>query len=253
MLANIKADFRRVLTIRSTYIVILISIALIGLFAFYGQGIRYGDTVKTASGALPPVPATYLQQSVADAVNALGLFIAIIAVLLMTHEYRYNTIMYTLTASNSRSKTLFSKIFVVTVVSIFLALLFGLISPLATALGLTVKGIDITPQSFYFKDLLWHVILYGWGFAMAGLLFAVLIRHQIGVFVTLMLFPTTVEPLLTLVVGETRSHYLPFMALGAVINHNDKITDTRAALVFLGYLIVGWIVGWILFVKRDAN
>jgi ABC-2 type transport system permease protein len=251
MIASIKSEFRKVLSIRSTYILIIICLVLMGLFAFYGQGIRYADGFK--GPGLPPVPPDYLQRAVADAVNALALFIALIGVLLMTHEYRYNTVMYTLTASNSRTKTLLSKVFVISAVSIALTLIMGTLSPLVTALGLHIRGAELGTQVFYFKDLLWHVLLYGWGFAMAGLLLAVLIRNQIGAIVALLLIPTTVEPLLSFVLGEKNSHYLPFLSLGAVINHNPTMSEARGAVVFLAYLVIGWAVGWILFVRRDAN
>jgi ABC-type transport system involved in multi-copper enzyme maturation permease subunit len=243
MITSIKAEFRKVLTIRSTYMIMLFCLIMIGLFAFYGQGLKFEGQV---------VPPTYLQQQIGDAVNALALFIALVGVLLMTHEYRYNTIMYTLTASNSRNKTLLAKIITTSIVSLVMVSIFAVLSPLAAALGLTIKGLDIPAQTFYFKDLIWHVLLYGWGFAMAGLLIAILVRNQIGVIVTLLLFPTSIEPLLGLVL-KGNDHYLPFLALGAVINHNDQMSAERGAIVFLTYLVVGWIIGWILFLRRDAN
>jgi len=242
MMASIKAEFRKLFTVRATYITMLIGLAMIGLFAFYGQGLAFKG----------PVPPDYLQHQASDAVNALALLVGIIGILLMTHEYRYNTIMYTLTASNSRSKTLFAKIFAVSVVALVLTFAIAALSPLAATLGLTIKHTPIPAQTFYFKDLIWHVALYGWGFAMAGLLFAVIIRNQIGVILAFFFLPTTIEPLLSLVLKDN-AHYLPFLALGTVINHNDQMSAAKGAAVFLSYLVVGWIIGWILFVRRDAN
>jgi len=55
------------------------------------------------------------------------------------------------------------------------------------------------------------------------------------------------------------NHYLPFTALGNVLA--SKTTNTvllpvspaRAALVFAVDIAIGWIVAWMLFLRRDAS
>jgi hypothetical protein len=37
------------------------------------------------------------------------------------------------------------------------------------------------------------------------------------------------------------------------MDYRNTITPFHAALVFLTYLVVGWIVAWVLFLRRDAN
>lgn len=243
MIAAIRAEFRKIITLRSTYYIMLFCLIMVGLFAFYGQGLARQQPVNVPN---------YLQQAVFDAVNALGLVIALISVLVTTHEYRYNLIMYTFTSSNSRSKVLIAKLIAACTVSLVLVFLFGLLSPLATALGLHLKGIEMMPQAFFFKDIFWHVAVYGLGCVLAGMLFAITIRNQIGVLLTLLLYPLMVEPLLSLALRDSAS-YLPFLALGSVINHNDKMSAPKGAFIFLVYLVIGWIIGWIMYLRRDAN
>jgi hypothetical protein len=51
--------------------------------------------------------------------------------------------------------------------------------------------------------------------------------------------------------------YLPFSALHEVIgqgqNYNKTISPVKGAVIFGCYLVVGWIVAWVLFLRRDAN
>jgi hypothetical protein len=51
--------------------------------------------------------------------------------------------------------------------------------------------------------------------------------------------------------------YLPVISLNAVLVHpssnQGSITYGHAAMVFMVYLVIGWIVAWALFVRRDAN
>lgn len=90
------------------------------------------------------------------------------------------------------------------------------------------------------------------GFA---LLLAVLIRNQLGAIVSIFAAPV-VEHLLSLIIKQN-SVYLPFTALDAVLTHSRPaegfITYTHAALVVMVYLVVGWLVAWLLFVRRDAS
>jgi hypothetical protein len=65
------------------------------------------------------------------------------------------------------------------------------------------------------------------------------------------LIPGTVEQLLGLLLKKNQV-YLPFSALGAVLEHN-QISYVRAATVVGLYVVVGWIVAWVLFLRRDAN
>ena len=96
---------------------------------------------------------------------------------------------------------------------------------------------------------------YVWGYTMAALLIAVLIRNQIGSIIAIFIIPGVVENLLGLIL-KSNQVYLPFSALGFVIgdsSHTYSITQFHAALVFLAYLVIGWIIAWILFLKKDAN
>ncbi|HYH36352.1 MAG TPA: ABC transporter permease, partial [Candidatus Saccharimonadales bacterium] len=178
----------------------------------------------------------------------------IIAILLMTHEYRYNTIMYTLTASNSRSKVLFAKILAISIFALLFTLTIVILSPVLIYLGAHIHGNSLAAQIIPYGDLLWRCLFYGWASILAGLLLATLIRNQIGAVVSLFVIPSLEQAAAALLL-KNNAVYLPFMSLNEVLISPSKgsLSYGHAALVFSAYLIVGWIVAWILFLRRDAN
>lgn len=248
MIAALKAELRKLLTVRSTYIVTALAVALVVFFAFYIQGFRADHAAL--------ISPDFLASQVTGAMNAVAVFGAIVAVLLMSHEYRYNTIMYTLTAANSRSKVLLAKVLAVTAYALVFTIIMSLLSPLLAYLGAQAHGLQLVHQTLHFGDLAWRVLFYGWGEAMAGLLIAVLMRNQVGAIVSLFIVPNVVEQLLSLLLKKN-TVYLPFSALGQVVHAGDarvgSLAPGRAAAVFGLYLVAGWIIAWILFVRRDAN
>lgn len=247
MIPALRAEFRKLLTVRSTYIWTIAAIVFMFFIAGYIEGWN-----------LSPKDLQSPLQFSGDVLGALNLSIvgAIIAVLLMTHEYRYNTIMYTLTASRSRSKVLLAKIVTISAYAICLTIILGVLSPIASNIGLHLHGHMLVPQTLHIWDLIWRSLFYGWAYGMAGLLLAVLIRNQIGAIVALFLIPGLVEQLLGQLL-KSHAVYLPFTALGQIIGNSHgaigHLAPGRAAIVFLIYLVVGWIVAWILFLRRDAN
>jgi hypothetical protein len=52
---------------------------------------------------------------------------------------------------------------------------------------------------------------------------------------------------------------MPFTALNAVLNNGllnnvpGQLSAVRSAMVVLVYLVIGWAIGWVLFLRRDAN
>lgn len=244
MLSTLTAEFRKLTTIRSTYIISILAIVLSAFFSFYLSGFKV-----QANDALDPF---HLQGEITGTFGILPLFGALVAILLIAHEYRYNTIMYTLTSSNSRSKVLLAKFVTVTIYSVVFVALGTLLSTLAMYLGLGIKDITLVEQTVYWKDVIWQGLFYAWGYGIVGLLLGFLFRHVVGSIATLFLFPSTVEPLLGLLLKDN-AQYLPFTALTSVNTAGPHLSPGKAALVFGIYLAVGWIIAWVLFVRRDAN
>jgi ABC-2 type transport system permease protein len=247
MISAITAEFRKLFTVRSTYIIFGIVVILLLFFGFFVSGWQ----IDSADLHNP----TTLVGDVYGAVSVVSIFIGIMTVLLVTHEYRYNTILHTLTLSNKRSKVLFAKLLVMTGLAIVFTFLVSILSPLLAVWGLRAHHLTLVHQHLPYLNTLWRSLFYGWGYTMLALLIAVLLRNQIGSIVTLLVVPGTVEALLGLVLKKNVA-YLPFSALKTVVGegqYKNSITPFHAALVFVAYLVVGGAIGWILFLRRDAS
>lgn len=244
MIHALRAELRKMWTIRSTYILILISLALLIFFAFYAEGLKVTKAVNDPH---------YLFTEVTSAVQSLSFLFSMIGVLLVTHEYRYNTIMYTLTSANNRLKVLLAKFLVFSLFMIVITAVFGALSPLLTAWGLHIKGVHLVAQSLPFWDTAWRAVFYGWMYGLLAFGIAVIVRNQIGAIVSLFAIPVTVEPLLSLAIHDNIK-YLPFTALNNVTAFGSKqMSPGRAAVVVGVYVVVVLIVATVLFRQRDAN
>jgi ABC-2 type transport system permease protein len=248
MRASLKSELRKLLTVRSTYVIFAITAVLVVFFGFYAEGIR-----ASQSSLFNP---HLLADGAKQAILSVGLLGSLVGVLLVTHEYRYNTLTYTLTASNSRTKTLFAKLLVVTGFAVVFSLFVGVLSPVMTLAGIHAKGLVLTPQHLSAGSLLWEVVFVGWGYAMMAFIFAMIIRIQVGAISALFLVPAMVEPLLGLLMKKD-AIYLPYNALQSVVQTPSAdlihISAGRAVGVVMSYIVVGLLASWILFLRRDAT
>lgn len=244
MFAALKAEFRKLFTVRSTYVIIAGATLLILFITGYARGFK--ADVKELHDV------HYLVMAVINAIDVVAVFGSLIAIFLFSHEYRYNTIMHTLTSVNRRSKVLLAKILVMTSFAGLLALAVSMLAVLATYVGVHLAGHQLAVQSLPVSDLLWRGLFYAWGYAMIGLLLVVLTRNQAFSIVTLFFFPATVEGLLSLILKDNAA-YLPFTALNGVLESSSHLSHPQAALVFLGWLLGLWAVAWLLFLRRDAT
>jgi len=247
MLPAIKAEFRKLLTVRSTYFISLFSIALVIFFSFYVEGIRGADSAMVSAK---------LENEILNAVGLMPIFGAIVAILLVAHEYRYNTIMYTLTAINRRSKVLLAKIVALVSYTIVYVLVGTALGVLAMYIGLHIKDISLISQHVAWGEIAWRIVFYSLAYVLLGFILAILFRNVVASIVTIFILPSTAEPLLGLLLKDN-SKYLPFSSLERVISpevHSSPgLTAASAAVVFSIYLVVFGIVAWILFLDRDAT
>jgi ABC-2 type transport system permease protein len=249
MLATIKSEIRKLFTVRSTYFLAAIALVLTILFAFYFEGYK-GNTGSAASMLAP----TALQEIVGNGAGLGVMFVAIIAILFMAHEYRYNTIAYTLTLNTRRTKVLLSKMLVIS----GFAVVFGMISA-AVALGgymfgLSLRDATLPAQEFDAVVQIARVAFYYVGYAILGILIACLARSVVAAVSTLLLYSAVVEPILGLLLRDN-AKYLPVNALDSTVGAAmipNMLSANAAILVSAGYLVGGLIITWILFVKRDA-
>lgn len=260
MMPTLRSEFKKLLSVRSTYLIALAAIALLGLFGIYVEGFK--NSVDFMLG--PDKGTLFIAGAIEHIATVTAIFGSFIALLLVAHEYRYDTIVYTLTASNSRTKVLIAKTLAVLGFTLVYSVLLTAIGIGMIYLGLSLAHHSLPHQNINYLVFFAKSVYFSEGYAMAGFLFAALIRNQIGAIAALLVLPNTFEGLLSLIL-KNNSVYMPFMALSQTIsppnlvdarkilaNPLGTLSPEKGAWVFLIYVVIGWIVAWYLFLRRDA-
>lgn len=253
MISAIRAEFRKLLTIRSTYLLtifMLLILILISVIFMYHS---------SAKELLNPF---LVQQSWFGSINLVGLIGAIVAILSLAHEYRYNTINYSLTLTNHRTRVLTAKAIVLSVYAIFVSLiaLFLVIGSIYFVAHL--RGLSIGHQNFdvlwgshsHYFGLIFQSAFYTWALAMASLIVTVLFKNLVASMAFIFVFPS-VENLVVLI-SKSAMKYMPFYDLGAILRQNiiaPTLSIGKSMLLFCAYLVVFGVLAWVLFLRRDAN
>lgn len=249
MIPALKSEFRKLFTIRSTYILIIFSLLLTVLFAFWFEGYK-GNTGSPASTLQP----TALKEIFTNSGGLGVLFASIIAILFMAHEYRYNMITYTLTANANRTKVFLTKFGTIAVFGALYGLLIVGVALLSYMAGLALRGADLPAQQFELLPQLAHVAYYYLGYALIGIIFATLTRSVVAAIATIFLLSATIEPILNLWLKEN-SKYLPITAIDSTMGTSilqNGLTPGVAVVVSAAYIAFGVVVSWLLFLRRDA-
>ena len=248
MIPTLKSEFRKLLTVRSTYFIVGIGLLIVAFFAGFVEGLRGDPTNLLKNSGLLVSEST-------NGIVFVGLILAFAGLLLAGHEYRYNTIMYTLTATNRRYKVLLAKLAAITVFAVVTSLLVTFFAPLCTIVGAHLAGKEIGPQTFHVWSVVWRSVFCGWGYAMYAFILMMVLRNQIGAIVTFLLVPLIGENILGLLL-KSNIKYLPFNALQSVpapAGLGNHTTSGHAASIVLVYVVVGLLASAILFSRRDAN
>lgn len=251
----------RVGTIRSTYWVGLIGLLLCGLVAL-GIGLDLRGTELSAA------PATLLLAAGGESLpfSVMGFAVAIIGVFATGHEYRYGTILPTLTAMPRRSALLAAKILVVAAVSataavsaIALNLLVGRLT-----LGSPLPPLVEAPIPAVLAGYVVLVLLHG----VLGATLGQLTRSITAALVLVLITPLLIEPVIAALAQlEALSWlrdvvpYLPFTAgmrlVSAGMADGGQAAGTllgrwEGGAVFAGVIALLLAVAWLRFERRDA-
>lgn len=249
MVPAIKSEFRRLFTVRSTYILIALSLALVVFFSFWFEGYK-GNSGSPAA----KLEANAFQTLLGESVGLGVAFTSIIAILFMAHEYRYNTIMYTLTINARRTRVLLAKFLTIVLFSVGYGLLASGIASISYLFGLSLRDASLPAQELNLFAELGKISFYCAGYALIGMLIATLARSVVVAIAAILIIPTTIEPLLGLLLKEN-AKYLPFTSFDSIMQASlspNTLSPGSAMLVATGYLSAILIVTWLLFVKRDA-
>lgn len=257
MIAALRSEWRKLWSVRSTYVILMLMVLFIALGGFLAGGYLASgpvDNHKLVNGVL------------GGTMNIIPQLTAITAILLVAHEYRYNLINYSLTLTNRRSKFLLAKVMVVTIFTVLVTMAGIALTMGLTYLGMRLKGTAIPHQDLMIGTVLWRSVAFSLSFTLLGLSLIVLIRNLAAAIIILLFGISILEVPLSLLLKQ-KAQYLPTTALSQVLQpilppeqlpqNNPFVTSTLSPLKGLGvfsiYLVILWIVTWVLFLRRDAS
>ncbi|MDN5854433.1 MAG: ABC transporter permease [Actinomycetia bacterium] len=272
MLAALRYEWTRMLTIRSTYWLIIGTLALYFVGTFVIAIITDSVQGSSSGGSQADAAIITLGASTGFAPLLMAYILGIIGVFSMGHEYRHQMIRTTLTAMPTRWALIVAKMLLVSFVAALAALAAMLIGYLNASL---FSGRDVAFDS-ELRSLILGTMVYTALFALAGLAFAGLVRNQAGAIVLMLAMPIVLEPIIRTILlikaatsGDpgaigTLAKYLPFEAGGKMYTRADmsELIDTLSGVepldavgggicmaVFVGLLLA---LMTFLFIRRDA-
>lgn len=307
MMPSLRSELRKLLTVRSTYILIASTFALIALFTYFGTSatsyeeatcLDTGEVIYSADKQDPrlleagpeeicggevsytsrvsnDLPKEELLFNLQETVPLVATFVGIIVILLMAHEFRYFTINHTLTASNSRSRVLLSKLIISIGFSLAITVLAIGFSVLVTQIAIILKDLNLPAQDYDWPYIIMRHLGYVLAYSLFSLGVITLIRNlTAGILATFLLstFDGIIGYLLsTRDIEPTKA--LPFSALerfGSVasditaggvdvaerfggMTSGGPATVLESLAVVCVYLLGLWIAAWLLFLHRDAS
>lgn len=244
MIPSLKAEFRKLLSTRSTYLLVFIAFLLSAFVSFWVYGYKDVEHAGFTTGAL--------LNCMLAIVTVNGLFLSFLAVLLVGHEYRYNLIMYTLTGVRRRTTVFFTKLLAVCTVAFVAAATIVLIGIGLFHFGQNLHHITTAPQYIPVFDFIWRGGVNVLISVMLAFFLTMLLRSLVAGITIILVMPTTVEPLLGLLLKDN-TKYLPYTALGNITNPGIPISHVFSLKVLLVYVVALGLLSYLTFLKRDAN
>lgn len=222
MIYALKSEVRKLLSVRSTYILTVVALALIFLFSYFGtNSFSYEEATCRETGevlysaeysdprlenvrpeelcegeidyethAAAELPKERLLYGLQEAVPVMVTFSTIVLILMVAHEFRYNMINHSLTISNSRTKVLLAKLIVGVAFTIFTTLL-----AIGTAVGTIYLAVDmknfvLPPQDYDWLQVIVRHVTYALGYSIFFMGIAVLVRNLTAGIAAAFVLPT---------------------------------------------------------------
>ncbi len=244
MIPLIRSEIRKITTVRSTYVILGLSVLLVLLLnSLAGMLNKYGFDVD------------YLAELIRSTARGTSSLLGLIVLLQVTHEYRYNIVYYTMTLVRKRFSIVLAKAIVASGVVLLGAIILQVVGLLSIALSVAVSGDTLGTQIVPWGDIVTRGSVYVWGAGMYALIIGLLVRYQVGAIVVYFVGAALAEQFLGLLL-KSNAGYLPFQALEGVMaapGTAGVFSPEKSMAIMLGWIIVAGAVAVFLFNRRDAN
>ena len=266
MRAALVAEQRKLLTTRLWWILL---VGLAAYLAFVAGVLTFSLVFTPDDQAPPPITGVDAAAGVYGLTNAVGyVFPLVIGSLMMTTEFRYQTITESLLVEPRRTVLLAAKL----VAALPLGLVYGVVATVsvvgvsAPLLGWKGDGAFLTDPDVVAVLLLGVVVTALW--TMIGVAFGSVLTNQVAAIVVLLAFTQFVEPIARLALGSfdataSVAKFLPGAAADGLIGNSligelgggstELLSRPAALLVLLGYAVALAAVGRVTTLRRDIG
>ncbi|GAA3600152.1 ABC transporter permease [Nonomuraea rosea] len=259
-MALIRAELLKVVTTRLWWVMLIVMLAYVGLslgffIAFAGQGGPDGQAVIPARGTAA------FQESLWGSGAGGSLFAAVLGVVMMTSEYRYQTITTTLLVAPKRVRVVAAKLAATLVVGVLLGLAVLALTGLAIVGTVLAAGGDLVFTATIARvaaSVLAVLALY----TLFGLGLGALIRNQVGALIAVIAWVYIVDSIVNAIPAlQPVGKFTPGGATAALTNVGVGFgLDTSYLLpawaggaVLLGYALVFSALASVTTLRRDIT
>jgi ABC-2 type transport system permease protein len=245
-MAVVAYEQRRIRTIRSTWIILVVTLVLAGALAALAAGLANIDPETGQRG--DPAPLRDVLSTVGSPIVLIP--VSVLAAMAFGGEYRFGLIRQTLTAFPRRTQVFLAKMWVATLWMLAFLLLAAVVV-LGVAFAFR-SNLVFEPLTATNLGVLGRSLLFGIGYCLYAFALVVLTRNQALSIVVLIVWTVLVESLLTGFLAsrwEWLPKVLPMSAGGSFVAGEDMLAG---AGVFFGLLVVLLLIGWATFTRRDA-
>ena len=245
MMSALRSEFRKLITLRSTYVILGLGLLLVILMDGWVNGYKH----------LEGVGSGFLARIITSTIQGTSFLLGLLILLQITQEYRHNTIYHTLTLIRRRKTVVFAKAIVASLTMLAGAGVFILVGVACGVAGLAASGEALGAQSITWGDIVAKGAMYIWGAGMFALILGLLLRNQVSAIVMYLFGVNIAEQLLSLLL-KSNAGYLPFRALEGVIvqpNIPGLFSSEKSMVIVLAWIVAGGAAAWFFFERRDAN
>lgn len=191
MTGALAYEWRRIISVRSTYWLTALTIVLSGTIAFF-IALSFTSNDFTSDGIANYLQASTMVVTAAGSIVFVPVisapFCGVIGAMAFGHEYRYGTIKQTLTAVPNRFSVFFAKLIVLLGWLLGVMAIVLLVNTLMGALFLGsfhLSGESVRPIVFF--------VVYNLGWGISGFALAAVFRNLAGALVAVLVYPLVVE------------------------------------------------------------
>ncbi|MBG0832092.1 ABC transporter permease [Planomonospora sp. ID67723] len=260
-MALVRSELQKLFTTRLWWIMLIVMLLFTGLNLGFLIGFAGVEGTQGAPG-LPGRETLAFQQSAWTAGAGSSIFVMVLGIIMMTSEYRYQTITTTFLATPRRSRVVTAKL----VAGLLVGLLFGVAALLLTAAAVIpsvlIAGGEVALLDGGIPRIMLGVVATSALYTLFGIGLGALVRNQIAAVVGAIVWVFVVESLLAAVPAlQTVGKFTPSGAARSLIavqidsgfGQADLLPSWAGASVLVAYALIFALIASLTTVRRDIT